>query len=94
MRMSRVRLLFPAPYFVYRIRLIRLTAAYCSSKIRGLILGGVPERPKGADCKSAGSTFGGSNPPPSTISCTVKKVSITDGAGIEESLMGGFEPTK
>ena len=28
--------------------------------------GGVPERPKGSDCKSAGSTFGGSNPPPST----------------------------
>ena len=37
-----------------------------SRKIRGLILGGVPEWPKGADCKSAGSTFGGSNPPPST----------------------------
>ncbi len=32
-----------------------------------LDFGGVPERPKGADCKSAGSTFGGSNPPPSTI---------------------------
>ncbi len=29
-------------------------------------VGGVPERPKGADCKSAGSAFGGSNPPPST----------------------------
>ena len=29
--------------------------------------GGVPERSKGADCKSAGSAFGGSNPPPSTI---------------------------
>ncbi|AKZ57495.1 hypothetical protein SAM23877_4450 [Streptomyces ambofaciens ATCC 23877] len=24
--------------------------------------GGVPERPKGADCKSAGSAFPGSNP--------------------------------
>jgi hypothetical protein len=32
-----------------------------------LTFGGVPERPKGADCKSAGSAFGGSNPPPSTI---------------------------
>ena len=32
----------------------------------GLTFGGVPEWPKGADCKSAGSTFGGSNPPPST----------------------------
>ena len=28
--------------------------------------GGVPERPKGADCKSAGDAYGGSNPPPST----------------------------
>jgi hypothetical protein len=31
-------------------------------------LGGVPERPKGTDCKSVGEAFGGSNPPPSTIS--------------------------
>ena len=29
--------------------------------------GEVPERPKGADCKSAGTAFGGSNPPLSTI---------------------------
>src|SRR6185369_521850 len=28
--------------------------------------GGVPERSKGADCKSAGSAFEGSNPSPST----------------------------
>ena len=28
--------------------------------------GEVPERSKGADCKSAGSAFGGSNPPLST----------------------------
>ena len=31
-----------------------------------LFFGGVPERSKGADCKSVGSAFGGSNPPPST----------------------------
>ena len=30
------------------------------------LAGGVPERPKGTDCKSVGSAFGGSNPPPST----------------------------
>jgi hypothetical protein len=30
------------------------------------VFGGVPERSKGADCKSVGSAFGGSNPPPST----------------------------
>ena len=39
--------------------------------IFGLLLcapfGGVPEWPKGSDCKSDGSAFGGSNPPPSTI---------------------------
>ena len=29
--------------------------------------GGVPEWPKGADCKSAGGAYGGSNPPPSII---------------------------
>jgi hypothetical protein len=32
-----------------------------------LCIGEVPEWPKGADCKSAGSAFGGSNPPLSTI---------------------------
>src|ERR671933_263704 len=30
------------------------------------VLGGVPERPKGADCKSAGFAYGGSNPPAPT----------------------------
>ena len=30
-------------------------------------IGGVPERPKGADCKSAVVDFEGSNPSPSTI---------------------------
>ena len=30
------------------------------------MLGRVPERPKGTDCKSVVSDFGGSNPPPST----------------------------
>ena len=29
--------------------------------------GGVPEWPKGADCKSAGTAFEGSNPSPTTI---------------------------
>ncbi len=31
------------------------------------IYGRIPERPKGADCKSAVHDFGGSNPPPPTI---------------------------
>ena len=38
-----------------------------SSPIASSKSGGVPEWPKGADCKSVGSAFGGSNPPPSTI---------------------------
>ena len=33
-----------------------------------MFAGGVPERSKGADCKSAGSAFEGSNPSPSTTS--------------------------
>ncbi len=37
----------------------------------GFILGGVPERSKGADCKSAGSAFEGSNPSPSTKGAVV-----------------------
>ncbi|ETJ42256.1 hypothetical protein Q604_UNBC03778G0001, partial [human gut metagenome] len=34
---------------------------------RGITRGGVPERPKGADCKSAVIDFEGSNPSPTTI---------------------------
>ena len=33
--------------------------------------GGVPEWLKGTDCKSVGSAFGGSNPPPSTNSSSL-----------------------
>ena len=32
--------------------------------------GGIPERPKGADCKSAVTDFEGSNPSPTTISAS------------------------
>ncbi len=34
------------------------------------LYGGVPERPKGADCKSVVSDFDGSNPSPSTRFCS------------------------
>ena len=41
-----------------------------SSPIIGLIMnnyyGGIPEWPKGADCKSVSCAFGGSNPPSPT----------------------------
>ncbi len=39
-----------------------------SSPVLGsIIYGGVPKWPKGADCKSVGKAFEGSNPSPSTI---------------------------
>ena len=34
--------------------------------------GRLPERPKGADCKSAGTAYGGSNPSPATNSPVTK----------------------
>ncbi len=45
-------------------------------------IGGVPERPKGADCKSAGSAFGGSNPPPSTKTLDFMFKNIRLGEGL------------
>ena len=46
--------------------MLTLSADYL--RIRGLLeFGGVPKRPTGADCKSAGYAFVGSNPTPSTI---------------------------
>ena len=40
---------------------------------------GVPERPKGADCKSVSTAFDGSNPSPSTNICG-------SGSGVEHRL--------
>ncbi len=48
------------PRFTVVERTIAQNTQACS------LCGGVPERPKGSDCKSDGSAFGGSNPPPST----------------------------
>ena len=54
---------------LYTVVFILCTDVWC---------GGVPERSKGADCKSAGSAFGGSNPPPSTlvvvVDCKVEEI--------------------
>jgi hypothetical protein len=41
--------------------------------VTNLIFGSVPKRPKGADCKSVGSAYGGSNPPAPTILCVIKR---------------------
>ena len=56
---------------------------------RPIFFGGVPEWPKGADCKSAGSAFGGSNPPPSTI---ISSTEFKSGTSICKYAGGGFEP--
>ena len=45
-------------------RLLTVVGDY--SRMAGLIFGGVPKRSTGADCKSVGSAFVGSNPTPST----------------------------
>jgi hypothetical protein len=45
-------------------------------------LGGLPERPMGADCKSAGYAFSGSNPLPTTM--MAKDVNELDDKEIEE----------
>ena len=37
-----------------------------TSSIKTARYGGIPEWPKGTDCKSAGDAFGGSNPPSPT----------------------------
>jgi hypothetical protein len=58
---------------------------------RSIFFGGVPERPKGADCKSAGSAFGGSNPPPSTIT-SGKALKIS--TSLCKNVGGGFEPIR
>ena len=50
------------------------------------IFGWVPEWPKGADCKSVVSDFGGSNPPPSTK--IVYKASIMTRGGAVWKLVG------
>ena len=42
-----------------------------SSPIASSSRGGVPEWLKGADCKSVGDAFGGSNPPPPPSNCAV-----------------------
>ena len=42
-----------------------VTRSICRHPMK--IYGWIPERSKGADCKSASDAFGGSNPPPATI---------------------------
>jgi hypothetical protein len=58
------------------------------------IFGEVPEWLKGADCKSAGSAFGGSNPPLSTIHVRIFIAGIAQlaRASAFQAEGRGFEP--
>ena len=51
-----------------------------SSPIIGLVIikyGGIPEWPKGADCKSVSCAFGGSNPPSPTHNKSIKSIVVS-----------------
>ena len=54
----------------------------CNQQVVGSIpitsskYGGFPERPKGADCKSVVTDFGGSNPPSSTNTADRKRSAV------------------
>ena len=48
--------------------------------------GWIPERPKGADCKSVSNAFGGSNPPPSIGE--ILKLNIISRGGAVWKLVG------
>ena len=79
MRGSRVQLLVAAPSAgnevsidsvsacIYRDNAPRIVdMRWGRGQNRASLLGGVPERSKGSDCKSDGTAFEGSNPSPST----------------------------
>ena len=46
--------------------------------------GGVPKRSNGADCKSVGLAFGGSNPPPTTSKSPQKGLERKSEAGVAQ----------
>ena len=52
------------------------------------LYGGIPERPKGADCKSVVTDFGGSNPPSPTRKRTFERKSFFN--EIRQRRVGGF----
>ena len=54
-----------------------------------VLLGRVPERSKGTDCKSVGEAFGGSNPPPSTIYLCRKDLSGSSSVGRAPAFQAG-----
>ena len=90
MRGSRVQLLVAAPSAGHAVSndnvsacIYRDNAAPVVDMRRGggqnraFLLGGVPERSKGSDCKSDGTAFEGSNPSPSTRQSEAKSEGAT-----------------
>ena len=55
---------------------VRLSAFALAKAIKLICYGGIPERPKGTDCKSASTAFGGSNPPSPIIQSLFYRVSF------------------
>src|SRR5690606_34361122 len=72
---------------------------------RGSDYGRLPERPKGADCKSAGTAYVGSNPTPATEKARLTRASVDPagafvilgavcgGVGLRGDVAPGREPT-
>ena len=71
---SKVRILLPPPslsltqIIIFKYQTWPMFGSILKVK---KVCGGVPEWPKGSDCKSDGSAFEGSNPSPSTISLII-----------------------
>ncbi len=64
----------------------------CENRYPRPAFGGMPERPKGADCKSAGYAYGGSNPPPTTGISDEFHFDSPPFGGESRSCLCGFAP--
>ena len=60
-------------FLIFQEKVLTFKALYYILYFAGIpseyLDGGIPEWPKGTDCKSVGSAFEGSNPSPSIIYC-------------------------
>ena len=58
------------------------------------MFGGIPEWPKGPDCKSGGNAFAGSNPAPAIALLSSTSAILGHGHGCGCSSMVEFQPSK
>ena len=49
-----------------------------------VLIGGIPEWPKGPDCKSGGNAFAGSNPAPAIVIRSPYNTDLDDDAGVAQ----------